>query len=143
MSLVPCSACGSRPRGKLIWTAWAWRLADNTRVAYKTTLCVPCFAQHVVPLTIATDECEGLSCIACHADCTNDLDPIYMTIAAPGAGKESYEMPYDAACAVQLRAWIGEHGQRLEDRAEFGGLGPQTTLSATAVWASLGIRPRE
>jgi hypothetical protein len=63
-------------------------------------------------------------------------------VAVAGAGKESYEMAYDGPCAARRRGWIRDHGTKLEDRTEFGGLGPQTNLSSAAVWASLGITPR-
>lgn len=144
MSFVPCSTCGARPKGKLVWTAWVWYTADNQRVAYRLSLCTACFAAMAVPLILKTEETEEMLCIGCGGRCEADLDGIYLTVAAPGAGKLNYELPYDSGCAAKARIAICHSGSRLEDRAEVKGQdpGPSLAPSASAVWASLGLNPR-
>jgi len=142
--LKPCSYCGSQLPGKHSNATWAWNRADGERVAYRQRLCVQCYLTNVAPLETATRD-DPLNCPLCHTAAGEAMDPVYLTIFIPSYGPLRLEMGTDGACAVEVRNRALQGALRLENREpSFGGqgTGPQTD-PALAVWASLGIQPRE
>jgi hypothetical protein len=144
MSFVPCAVCADRPKGKLIWTAWVWYTADNQRVAYRLSLCQPCFQTMVLPIIKSVEAAEEMLCVGCGGSVQADLDGTYLTVAAPSAGKLQFELPYDSACAAKARIAVMHGGSRLEDRREVKGqeTGPSPAPSSFDVWAALGLNGR-
>lgn len=141
VSLIPCSMCSARNLGeKLCHTTAAWNLAGGARRAYRHKLCVSCFVQVVAPLD--TDN-QALTCPGCHSDSESDLDPVYVTFYAPVVGKIQLEVPFDGACAAVWRSRFLTGAEYLPEREiESGGQDAAPRLSASDVWASLGLRPR-
>lgn len=142
MTFVPCSVCGARPKGKLVWCAWVWWTMANERVAYKTTVCADCFRDQVTPLVRKSEESEVLTCPGCGGSSEHDLDGVYLTVAIPEYGKRQFELAYDGPCAAKLRIWVQQHGVRLEDKVGGQGPSPQPSYSSRDVFSALGIEPR-
>lgn len=139
MILRHCTRGCEPQKEALTWTVGAWNLADGSRVAYKSKLCLTCVSTTLVPLYTA---CESpvMTCPRCGIDTTDDMDPVYVTFIPKGLGKLNIEAPTCAACAVALRIWLQEGAEKLPDRDIGSGgqvPGPQTT--ATDYWASIGL----
>lgn len=100
-------------------------------------------ATTVIPLQAAS--MEGLlTCPACGADSSEDLDGMYCTFYPRGVGKMTMELATDASCAAQLRIRAQQGATKLENRApEFGGqeTGHQTRSSVD--WAAMGLKVRD
>jgi hypothetical protein len=143
VSLAHCSHCGERNSAKYSQVTWAWTLADRTRVAYRTRLCPGCFAELVLSLDRPLEPGANLTCPACGIDTENDYDAVYATCYVPGFGKVAYEWPLCGVHAVSVRAGAMHGAERLEDRPVGGPAEAPNTDAALAVWAALGITPRE
>lgn len=141
MSLFPCSACGVRSPGKLSSCTWAWFRADNVRVAYRQRLCLTCVATTIAPLEVSTRE-WSLNCPACGIDASDDMDPVYLTMFAPGIGRIQLEFPLDPKCAVEVRNRAQLGAVLLEDTSS-GGQEPGPQTNTPSGWAALGLAPRE
>lgn len=140
MSLKLCSVCQERIPGKPGTVYWAWNRADNSRVCYKQSLDVTCFAMNVVPLQVAA-ESPLLICPMCHADTTHDMDAIYMTVCIPGHDCANVELPTCGPCAVEVRNTAMMNAELMPDRGSgLGGRGPQP-MTSKSVWDSIGIQP--
>jgi hypothetical protein len=143
VSLAHCSYCGQRNSAKYSQVTWAWKRADNTRAAWRQTLCAGCFAQLVLRVD-KPDATEGtLTCPACGIDTEHDYDAIYITAFLPGYGKMTYEWPTCGACAVPIRAEAMVNAQLLEDRPVQGPTAAPAQDPSLSAWADLGIVPRE
>lgn len=134
-----CDAAGS----PLTWTVWAWNDSEGTRHAYKQKLCLACVASKLAPLHVACESPE-MKCPGCGIDTAEDYDAVYVTFIPRGVGTLRAEAPFCAACAAHMRIWAMEGAERLEDR-EPGNRGASDAPrpSATDIWDSLGLRPRE
>ena len=134
MSLFACSLDGLRHPGKLCTVYWAWFVADGSRVAYKQRLCVPHYAQFVLPLEVEADT-PTLTCPMCHASTVEDMDPTYATVCVPGAPKVNLDLPTCAPCAAHLRVRAQEGASKLPDREEVAGSSLPTPLATGDAWA--------
>jgi hypothetical protein len=76
---------------------------------------------------------------------SDDMDPVYLTVYVPGTGPVRLEMPFDPACAAEMRVFGMTGARKLDDQgASFGGQGPgPQTSTPDSTWAALGIQPRE
>jgi hypothetical protein len=138
-----CSSCQQQGTEKPSSLYWAWKRADNTRVAYLQKLCFTCFCTVVLPLVSPSLE-PLLACPACGISTVDDYDAVYVKIYVPGEQPMTLEMPLCGPCAVNVRTQAQKGAKLLDDR-EAGGLGatggPQP-VSAAQTWASLGLVPR-
>lgn len=118
VSIYPCSACGHRAKGKLAASYNAWFRADGVRVCYRQRLDEDCFSERILPLIAGLSEAaEDLcSCVICHADASDDLDPTYLTVYLPGAEVREYQMPMHGACAAGIRQRLMDGGELMADR---------------------------
>lgn len=144
MSLIPCDFCRKRVPEKLCQVTWAWYDANGDRVAYRQRLCTQCFCTNLLPMDVPTDF-ESLTCPACHISTSEDMDPCYATAYIPGQGKQSFELPTCAPCAVRVRVAAQQGSSRLEDRGPVEGPGPSPSTQSTreSYWSGIGIIPRE
>lgn len=142
MSLQLCSSCHKRQPGKYANTTVAWWNAANKRLAYRLKVCVECFAERIEPIRLSLLENE-INCPYCHLDCTEDMDPCYITCFIPNFGKLQLEMGTCAVDAVVLRSWAVESGELLQD-ASVGGQGPspQTPATSDDEWTRAGLNWR-
>ena len=144
MSLIPCDYCGTRVPEKLAQVTTAWYRADGERVAYRQRLCTACYCTNVLPLDKETDFKE-LKCPACGISTEHDMDPVYATAYVPGAGRQQFEFPTCAACAVHIRSRAQKGGAKMENRERVDGpvASPSTQPARDAYWAAIGIVPRD
>jgi hypothetical protein len=143
VSLKLCSVCQERIPGKPGTVYWAWVRADNTRVCWKQSLDIGCFAMNVLPLQVAAED-PRLACPLCHSDTTHDMDAIFMTVCVPGRDCENVELATCGPCAVGVRNTAEFNAEFMPDRGrEFGGRGPQPMTSSVDAWAQMGIQARE
>jgi len=143
MSLFPCSACDTRPPGKLASVTYAWNRADGERSAWRQRLCTTCFVDRVLKLPEQAYDAP-VTCPGCGIATADDMDPIFCTAFLPGQGRFDYEWPFCAPCAARWHAIAQDHAQQLEDRREqFGGLvpGPQTGVPSPSMWDIATLRP--
>ena len=141
VSLLPCSGCARRVRGKLSTIYWAWFRADQARYACRQRLCADCFTANVTQLAIKAGE-ELVMCPRCGIATMDDMDPVYADIFVPGFDKVRAEMALCPSCAVSVRnnAMVG--CELLPDRGSEVG-GPQPPNGSTHdAWADIGIVPR-
>ena len=137
-----CASCGQHSVAKPVTVYWAWRRADNSRVAWRQKLCYACFAQEAAPLIVAAEQ-PVFACSSCGIDTTDDHDDIYLTYYVPGMEKAQSELPTCPSCAVRIRNGAMVGAVQLEDREhESRGAfeGPPTTSPAD-IWRALGIEP--
>jgi hypothetical protein len=142
VSLAHCSYCGQRNAPKYAQVTWAWRNANNERVAWRQRLCPGDYAQLVLKWDSEIAPEGSLTCPGCHIDTEYDYDAVYATTFVPGFGKQSYEWPFCGACAVPVRAEAMVNAERLEDRPVGGLESAPNSDPASAVWSQLGIVPR-
>jgi hypothetical protein len=141
VSLLPCSGCDKRVKGKLSTIYWAWFKADQTRSAYRQRLCADCFTAMVTQVAIRAGE-ELVMCPVCGIATMDDMDPVYADIFLPGQDKVRAEMALCAACAVGVRNNAMKGAEPLPDRgSEVGGPQPPNG-SPNDAWAAVGIVPR-
>lgn len=141
MPLVKCNGCDERPSDKLTQVTYAWRRADNVRVAYRARLCAACFMSKVSPLAIDYAGVETLTCPSCGIATEDDMDAVYTTSYIPGYGEFRTESPFCPPCAATYRVWVLDHSWQLEDQRGATG-SPSTHPSADEVLRSMGILPR-
>ena len=143
MSLIPCDFCGKRVPEKLCQATWAWYQANGDRVAWRQRLCTACYCTNVLPLNLPMDF-EALKCPSCGISTEHDMDPCYATVFVPGGGREQFEFPTCAPCAVEIRNRAQHGASRLEGGERRGaGPGPSTPTTRESYWSGLGIIPRE
>jgi hypothetical protein len=138
MSIRPCHLCGQRVRGKLASLYWAWYLADNTRVAWRQSLCLGCLQEAFATVLKAAKDADedSHSCPNCGANVTDDLDPLFAVLYLPQSEQREFELELDAACAAKIRTLIVDQGDRLTDRS---GAGRGPTPPSDNRWAELGL----
>jgi hypothetical protein len=144
MSLIPCDFCHKRVAEKLAQTTTAWYTADGHRTAWRQRLCTQCYCTNVLPLDKPIDF-DQLTCPACGISTEHDMDPVYVTVYVPGAGKQQFEWPTCPSCAVTVRARAQEGATKLEDRQPVEGpsAGPSTVTTRESYWTGIGILPAE
>jgi len=141
MSLIPCDFCRRRPPEKLAQVTTAWYRADGERVAYRQRLCTQCFCTNVLPLDKEMDF-DNLTCPACGVSTDHDMDPVYCTAYVPGSGRQQFEFPTCAPCAVEIRNRSQQGGVKMENRERVDGpvASPSTPTTRESYWSSIGIR---
>jgi hypothetical protein len=139
VSLAKCRACARRDGNKPLTVFYAWRNVGGDRLAYKTTLCVSCFAAKVSPLDLHFDGVERLRCPNCGIDTDDDYDAVFVNCFIPHYGRRDIEAPFCNACAAHYRIWVQECGDALEDRGRADD-SPSPMLSASATLRALGLR---
>jgi len=144
MSLIPCDSCRKRVPEKLCQATWAWYVVTGDRVAYRQRLCTLCYATNVLGLDKPIDF-DALTCPGCGMSTEHDMDPVYLTVYVPSAGRQQFEFPTCAVCAVEIRSRAQQGAVKLEDRRVEGpGSGPSTQpTTRESYWESIGIIPRE
>jgi ribosomal protein S27AE len=144
MSLIPCDYCHKRVAEKLAQATTAWYRADGQRVAWRQRLCTQCYCTNILPLDKPVDF-DNLTCPACGISTEHDMDPTYVTVYVPGAGKNQFEWPTCSACAVKVRGRAQEGAVKLEDRQSVEGpsAGPSTMTTRESYWSGIGIIPAE
>jgi predicted RNA-binding Zn-ribbon protein involved in translation (DUF1610 family) len=143
VSLSHCSYCGQRNAAKYAQVTWAWKRADDERVAFRQKLCPGCYAQLLLRLDRPVNLTEALTCPACGIETEHDYDAVYATTFVPGAGKSTFEWPLCAPCAVPVRAEAMVNAERLEDRPVGGLAQAPNTAGPPDPWAALGLVPRD
>ena len=144
MSLIPCDFCGKRVPEKLAQVTSAWYRADGLRVAFRQRLCTACYCTNILPLDKELNF-DALTCPACGIDTSHDMDPVYVTAFVPGGGRQQFEFPTCAACAVEIRNRAQHGAVKLEDKGRVEGpsAGPSTPTTRESYWTGIGIGPRE
>lgn len=137
-----CTSCGTSSLEPLTWASISWNRVDGTRRALKHKLCVACIAAKLAPIQVACQE-PACVCPACHVDTTDNYDAVYGSFIPKGIGKFTYEAPFCPPCAAHFRIWAEQGAEVLPDRSLEERTGASERTSATAVWDSLGLRPRE
>jgi len=144
MSLIPCDFCTKRVPEKLAQVTTAWYQADQQRVAWRQRLCTACFCMNVLPLDKEMNF-DALTCPACGISTDHDMDPVYVTAFVPGGGRQQFEFPTCAACAVEIRNRAQHGAVKLEGSESRGASAssPSTPPTRESYWSNLGIRPAE
>jgi hypothetical protein len=134
-----CDSCSQQSAEKPCSCYWAWKRADNTRVAYLQKLCFTCFCTQVLPLVEPALQ-PVLACPGCGISTVDDYDSVWCNVFVPRQPAYTLEMPLCGPCAVKVRNAALVGARQLEDR-QAGSLGaasgPQP-VPATDIWASLG-----
>lgn len=140
MSLIPCDYCHRRVPEKLCQATWAWYMANSVRVAYRQRLCTQCYCTNLLPLDKPTDF-DALTCPGCGCSTEHDMDPVYATVYVPGAGRQQFEFPTCAVCAVEIRVRAQQGSALLEERrgVEGPGSSPSTPPVHSDYWSALAI----
>jgi len=138
VSRLRCSYCEERVKGKPASLYWAWFPLPGERVAYKTRSCPECLTSHFKALlqTSSSTSTDDDTCIACGGSSEADEAVVYLTLYLPKREALSYELVFDAPCAVKTYATISDVGERLPDRGARDG-GPETPHPDP--WASLEL----
>lgn len=144
MSLFPCHGCQEKVPEKLATLYWAWVRADGSRVCYRQKLCVSCVSTRVLPFWVSV-LADMFHCPSCHTPSEDDVDPIYVTLYAPGMPEDKQDWATCGVCAVAIRNAALERSTLMPDRntgVEGPSHGPSTD-ARVAPWAAIGLYSRE
>lgn len=121
MPYATCSIHRARDARKYASVYMAWFRADGVRTAYKSRMCLPGFKELLGECLahVRDDTSDVTACPACGSDASPDLDPIYLTVYAPGQERSDFGLTTCAACAAMLRSRLQNGAEKLEERPEF------------------------
>lgn len=109
MSLLPCSVCKKRPRGRLA-TVYAAFFQGKERFGKRGRYCPGCatnLANYVRELKPLTSEDETLewpeTCPLCGGVLADDFDPTYLTVYMPKQEAVQLVVASCSACALHSR----------------------------------------
>lgn len=126
MSLLPCSTCKKRPRGKLA-TVYASFFSGSQRFGKKGRYCGACISElaaYVRELKPIESEDESIewpeSCPSCGVAIRDDFDPTFLTIYTPKAEAVQVVLPMCTACATESRTHILSGMESTVDRQTAG-----------------------
>jgi hypothetical protein len=126
VSLLPCSVCKKRPRGRLA-TVYLAFFNGQARIGERGRFCGPCagsLAEYVRELRPIPTEDETIewpeTCPGCGISITDDFDPTYMTIYMPKSEAVQLVVPQCSACARVARETLRVGMDTIPDRQSAG-----------------------
>lgn len=126
MSLLPCSNCKKRVRGKLASVYMAW-FSGSQRVSKKARLCMNCiddyatYVRNLKPLPADEDTVEWpTTCSLCGTTLTDDFDPTYLTVYMPKSEPVQLIVAGCEPCSQDYRPTLAAGAENLVDRQAAG-----------------------
>jgi hypothetical protein len=126
VSLLPCSNCKKRVRGKLASVYMAW-FSGSQRVSKKARLCMPCvsdyaeFVRGLKPLPADEDAVEWPdTCSLCGSALAQDFDPTYLTVYMPKSEPVQLIIAGCETCSIDYRPTLASGAENLADRQAAG-----------------------
>lgn len=126
MSLLPCSLCKKRPRGRLA-TVYLAFFNGKDRIGERGRFCGACaiqLAEYVRELKPLGTEDESIewpeTCPLCGTGLADDFDPTYMTIYMPKSEAVQLVVASCAHCAQVSRETLRVGMDRIPDRQAVG-----------------------
>lgn len=146
MSLLPCSNCNKRPRGKLATLYLAW-FSGSSRVSKKLRLgpeCVGEYAEYIRTQNALPAEDDTVDwpseCGSCKTPTADNFDPTYINVFMPKMEMVALVLPQCSECAAVARAFLSTGSEDLPDRNAQSKNGLPTTATDTNAFADIQWR---
>lgn len=126
MSLLPCSTCRKRPRGRLA-TVYLAFFQGPERIGERGRYCIPCvtelanYVRELKPLPTEDETIEWPeTCPSCGGSIAEDFDPTYLTVYMPKAEAVQLVIAHCGTCAAAARPQLRVGMDRIPDRQSAG-----------------------